>query len=43
MVKRGEWARDYADTLGRLGLKTPAPPTIDRYRSAPFTTTSTVA
>jgi glutamate transport system substrate-binding protein len=43
MVQRGEWARDYADTLGRLGLKTPAPPTIDRYRSAPFTTTSTVA
>jgi len=43
MVKQGEWARAYADTLGRLGLKTPVPPAVDRYRAAPLTTTSTVA
>ena len=27
----GEWAKAFETTLGEIGLKTPEPPTIDRY------------
>ena len=30
----GEWAKLFAATLGKLGIPTPAPPAVDRYRSA---------
>jgi len=45
MVRRGDWTRAFSETLGQLGLKTPPPPAVDRYRGTPAAavTTSTVA
>ncbi len=43
MVRSGEWARAFSGSLGKLGLETPSPPSIDRYRASPATTASTVA
>ncbi len=40
--RNGDWARAFSETLGKLGLQTPSPPAVDRYRSAPTTTPSTV-
>ena len=41
----GDWATAFEDTLGKIGLKTPEPPTLDRYTETPPapTTTSTTA
>ncbi|HVL93042.1 MAG TPA: glutamate ABC transporter substrate-binding protein [Acidimicrobiales bacterium] len=39
----GEWAEAFESTLGQLGLRTPEPPTVDRYSdvaAAPTTTTT---
>lgn len=41
MFKNGEWAKAFAATLGKIGLKTPAPPTLDRYDSSMAATTTT--
>jgi glutamate transport system substrate-binding protein len=46
MYDDGEWAAAFASTLGKLGLKTPKPPALDRYSSsqpAPAPTTATAA
>jgi glutamate transport system substrate-binding protein len=42
IFKNGDWASAFSATLGKLGLSTPTPPTIDRYSSAaiPAATTS---
>jgi glutamate transport system substrate-binding protein len=41
----GGWATAFEDTLGKIGLKTPEPPKVDRYTETPPapTTTSTAA
>jgi glutamate transport system substrate-binding protein len=39
----GDWARAFASTLGKIGLKTPEPPTIDRYTGTPPAPTTTAA
>ncbi len=45
IFKNGDWADAFEKTLGAIGLKTPAPPKVDRYKTgtapAPSTTTST--
>jgi glutamate transport system substrate-binding protein len=33
IFENGDWAEAYAATLGKLGLETPEPPTVDRYQS----------
>jgi glutamate transport system substrate-binding protein len=48
IIRSGEWAAAYERTLGKLGLPTPPPPTIDRYAgsgtaTSVATTTTTVA
>lgn len=44
VFKNGEWASAFKSTLGAIGLKTPAPPVVDRYKSGTVgTTTTTVA
>jgi glutamate transport system substrate-binding protein len=40
MFKNGDWAKAFEATLGKLGLKTPTPPTVDRYTSTPAATGS---
>jgi glutamate transport system substrate-binding protein len=40
----GEWKDAFAESLGKLGLKAPAPPAVDRYTAgAPAATTTTTA
>lgn len=39
----GDWADAFAATLGKIGLKTPAAPTVDRYTPGPAVTTTTTA
>ena len=39
----GEWAAAFEATLGQLGLRTPQPPTVDRYSDAPAPATTTTA
>jgi glutamate transport system substrate-binding protein len=41
MFANGDWAKAFANTLGKLGLKTPSAPTVNRYTSTPASTTST--
>ena len=41
--KNGQWTTAYKDTLGKLGLPTPQPPTIDRYPETGGTAATTVA
>lgn len=45
MFENGDWAEAFESTLGAIGLKTPEPPTIDRYTAgaAPAATTTTAA
>jgi glutamate transport system substrate-binding protein len=46
LYDNGEWAKAFKSTLGALGLKTPEPPKIDRYKSgttSASTTTTTTA
>jgi glutamate transport system substrate-binding protein len=43
IFKNGQWATAFKDTLGKLGLPTPPPPTIDRYSSTGATTTTAAA
>jgi glutamate transport system substrate-binding protein len=45
MFKNGKWATAFKNTLGQIGLKTPQPPKVDRYKSGTTTgsTTSTTA
>jgi glutamate transport system substrate-binding protein len=44
LFDNGEWAAAFKATLGAIGLKTPTPPKIDRYKSgtAPAPTTTVV-
>ncbi|HUP69054.1 MAG TPA: glutamate ABC transporter substrate-binding protein [Acidimicrobiales bacterium] len=37
----GQWEKSFEATLGKIGLKTPEPPTIDRYTAGAAATTST--
>ncbi|MEA2685457.1 MAG: glutamate transport system substrate-binding protein, partial [Actinomycetota bacterium] len=37
----GDWAKAFESTLGKLGVKTPTPPAVNRYTSAGPATTST--
>ena len=37
----GEWAEAFEATLGQIGLKTPEPPTVDRYTTTPTVSTTT--
>jgi glutamate transport system substrate-binding protein len=39
LYTNGAWAKAFSDTLGKLGLKTPAPPALDRYASTGTATT----
>ena len=39
----GDWAKAFESTLGQIGLKTPEPPTIDRYTETPPAPTTTAA
>ncbi len=39
MVRSGKWAQDFAGSLGKLGLATPPPPALDRYRASSTTST----
>lgn len=39
----GQWARLFADTLGKLGIPTPTPPKVDRYQSGAASPTTTSA
>ena len=39
LFQNGDWAKAFEATLGQLGLKTPTPPTIDRYTSGTSSTT----
>jgi glutamate transport system substrate-binding protein len=39
----GDWAKAFASTLGKIGLKTPEPPEVDRYTETPPAPTTTVA
>jgi glutamate transport system substrate-binding protein len=39
----GKWADAFSKTLGAIGLKTPTPPTIDRYTVTPPAPTTTAA
>jgi glutamate transport system substrate-binding protein len=39
----GGWATAFEDTLGKIGLKTPTPPKVDRYTETPPAPTTTVA
>ena len=39
----GEWKAAFDSTLGALGLKSEAPPKVDRYSSSPSTSTTTSA
>ncbi|HVE94173.1 MAG TPA: glutamate ABC transporter substrate-binding protein [Acidimicrobiales bacterium] len=42
IFENGEWATAYAGTLGKLGLETPEPPTVNRYTgSGPATSVAT--
>ena len=43
IVESGEWKEAFEATLGELGLKTPEPPSVDRYTAgaAPAATTTT--
>ena len=44
IYKDGAWATAFKDTLGKLGLATPEPPTVDRYTTGPTSaTTATTA
>jgi glutamate transport system substrate-binding protein len=45
LFDNGGWASAFKSTLGAIGLKTPTPPKIDRYKSgtAPAPTTTTTA
>jgi len=36
----GQWASAYASTLGKFGFKTPTPPPVDRYITAPAVTST---
>ena len=40
MFENGDWADAFASTLGKIGLKTPKPPKIDRYKSGTSTVTT---
>ncbi|MBA3652871.1 MAG: glutamate ABC transporter substrate-binding protein [Actinobacteria bacterium] len=42
IFKNGDWAKAFGATLGKLGLKAPQPPALDRY-AASATATSTAA
>jgi glutamate transport system substrate-binding protein len=39
----GDWAKAFAATLGKIGLKTPEPPKVDRYTVTPPAPTTTAA
>jgi glutamate transport system substrate-binding protein len=39
----GDWAKAFAATLGKIGLKTPQPPKVDRYTGTPPAPTTTAA
>lgn len=39
----GDWADAFKGTLGAIGLKTPKPPTVDRYSKASTTSTTVAA
>ncbi len=43
IYRNGEWAKLFAATLGPLGIPTPTPPPVDRYRSAGTAAPSTTA
>jgi glutamate transport system substrate-binding protein len=43
IVESGDWAKAFESTLGKIGLKTPEPPTIDRYTETPPAPTTTAA
>jgi glutamate transport system substrate-binding protein len=43
LYDNGDWADAFAATLGKIGLKTPEPPKIDRYKSGTTGTTVTTA
>ncbi len=43
IFKNGAWAKAFTATLGKLGLSTPTPPTVDRYTATASATTSTTA
>jgi glutamate transport system substrate-binding protein len=39
----GQWAKAFGDTLGKLGIQVPTPPTVNRYASAGAAPATTVA
>ena len=39
----GDWAKAFEATLGKIGLKTPEPPVLDRYTETPPAPTTTAA
>jgi len=43
IFKNGDWAKAYESTLGKIGLKTPEPPKVDRYTGTPPAPSTTAA
>jgi glutamate transport system substrate-binding protein len=43
IFKNGDWAKAFESTLGKIGLKTPEPPKVDRYTGTPPAPTTTAA
>ncbi len=43
IFENGDWASSFKATLGEIGLKTPEPPTVDRYTETPPAPTTTAA
>ena len=43
IFKNGDWAKAFEATLGKIGLKTPEPPKVDRYTVTPPAPTTTAA
>jgi glutamate transport system substrate-binding protein len=41
IFENGDWAKAFEKTLGAIGLKTPEPPTVDRYTVTPPAPTTT--
>lgn len=42
IFENGDWADAFASTLGKIGLKTPKPPEVDRYSQSSTTSTTLV-
>ena len=43
IFENGDWAKAFETTLGAIGLKTPEPPTVDRYTETPPAPSTTAA